>query len=909
MKIFKQKIKFLFILSLLITLPISIFFSIWTGKTLTTYFAFDHYKKPLTIEKGTRLYDIGIYEFIDLKNKWQSKFLNQKFEDVNLYLPSSSINKLTENLPKSGGNAVKSTMIIDQTVIPGKARFRGDNYFHWLLPNQSWRFKTSKKNLYEKVRKYNLIIAKSDGLIANHMSYKLAKELQLLAPHSNMVNLNVNNSSNSLKIMVEQIDESFLRNNGRMPNDIYKGDNIGSKFNLGISVPTMFNKASLWNKAAYNNHYHKENRKPLETLFQDLANDKHQLLDKKSFVNLMLYIDLTSSYHHDNQHNWILYYDNYYEKFYPIIWDSMGWQPSWMSKKSIHLIHSSELMKSLYRNYDFLKEKYLQLISFDLETRTNFLNTLDKEVKKVTEKVKRLQYTFTPHGKYRDIQKTLSALKNLQRRVIDRINYIDKELLSDANTSDYLYSDQLNGIRLSISGNKLITNIKLNVKNIDYLGDAYISYYVNNIKIKNKIKYTMNKKDSSIDLNVQLLAKTNEIVGKPYPGSKSIKFSNATYDIQIENLDNVDSVLLEYLSRKYNTLTVSQKDHIQPTSFDNQFNILSQPTEQIIEIWSGAKIFSGFTLIQNDITMKPGMHIIFDENSTLKVLGKVTAIGTKENPIVFEAKDNAKPWNAFALKDEKANGSVFKHCIFKDGSGDKGDLYEYTAMFSVHNVKDLLVEDCEFYDSKRTDDMVHVIYSDATFKNTKFVRSLSDALDVDISNLVVDNCEFIDSGNDSIDLMATNAVVINTKFTNSKDKGISIGEGSNLLAINNFIQGSEIGMQSKDTSQAYIYNTSFIKNKKAIDAYHKNWRYSKGGTIYLDKCVFEENIQNATVGKKSKVVINDSKIDTLDNFNTKSIKKKKITISNDKFISPILPMIETDIYTTLINDKAGYYGN
>jgi hypothetical protein len=268
------------------------------------------------------------------------------------------------------------------------------------------------------------------------------------------------------------------------------------------------------------------------------------------------------------------------------------------------------------------------------------------------------------------------------------------------------------------------------------------------------------------------------------------------------------------------------------------------------------------------------------------VLGKVTAIGTKEKPIIFEAKDATKPWGAFALKDSNANNSIFKYCIFKDGSGDKGDLYEYTAMFSVHNVKNLLVEDCEFYDSRKTDDMVHVIYSDATFKNTNFFRSLSDAIDVDISNVVVDNCEFVDSGNDSIDLMTSNAIVTNSKFIRSADKGISIGERSNLLAINNVIKNSEIGMQSKDMSKAYIYDTSFIGNKKAVDAYHKNWQYSEGGTIILDNTIFKDNIVNATVGKKSKVIINNSTIDTPDNFDARSIKKGKIVLSHENRIAP-----------------------
>lgn len=222
--------------------------------------------------------------------------------------------------------------------------------------------------------------------------------------------------------------------------------------------------------------------------------------------------------------------------------------------------------------------------------------------------------------------------------------------------------------------------------------------------------------------------------------------------------------------------------------------------------------------------------------------------------------------------------------IFKGGSGDKGDLYEYTGMLSIHNVKDVMIEDTAFYDSKISDDMVHVIYSEVKFKSSKFVRSLADALDVDIFNVIVDNCEFIDSGNDSIDLITTHAIVTNTTFHNSADKGISIGEDSNLLAVNNLIFASEIGMQSKDTSVAYIYNSSFIDNKKAIDAYHKNWWYSEGGTIYLDKIVLQGNETNATVGKKSQVIINDSQIDTSENFDTKSIRKKKITISNKDYI-------------------------
>jgi len=115
-------------------------------------------------------------------------------------------------------------------------------------------------------------------------------------------------------------------------------------------------------------------------------------------------------------------------------------------------------------------------------------------------------------------------------------------------------------------------------------------------------------------------------------------------------------------------------------------------------------------------------------------------------------------------------------------------------------------------------------------------------------------------------------------------------------------------MQSKDTSQAYIHNTSFIQNKTAVDAYHKNWRYSKGGSIFLENSLFEQNTHNATVGKKSKVIINNSQIDNTENLDAKSLQKRKIIISHNDFIEATL---DDDFFNKQflpINKKMkGYY--
>lgn len=898
------------ILSLVLTLPMSILFIMWIYNTTVSYLAMDKFIDSNKIVKGKRLSRIGEAEFLEIVESIRTSLGMQVKTDVNMFIQTKYLNDLNNDLPKSGFEKKKAFIMIDNQLVKGKARYRGDNYYHWLLPHKSWRFETSKKNLYEKVKKYNFIIPKSGGLLGNHLSYKLARSLDLLAPDSSMKTLSVNNKYNGLKLMVEQIDESFLRNNTRMPNDIYKGDNMGSTVKIGARISTVFDVPYIWDKASINNHYPKDSRVPLEKLFLDLNNRDNKLLDNKSFVNNMVFFDLTSSFHYDAQHNWMFYYDNYYEKFYPIIWDTMGWQKAWTDKKHVNIIHTSRLFESLYNDYDFLIEKYYVLYNFFNTKEKPFLKVIDEEIQKTQSKIDLAGYHYTAGGEIQNSSTVKDKMDEFRTRIIKRFKFVESSFFGDINQSNYAYAFNKNNIRLSISGNKLVNQVYISLNNKRVIKEVFIKYLQNGNIIKVKVPYKISN-GNSIVLDVNLLAQANQEIGKPFATSSYVQYDKATYDIEIEGVskNEVKSVALSCLVNNKKLFDIKKVFAIDSIEFKGQKNIIKEQKTNKLDIWSGNKSFSGLTIIKNDIIINKGTRIILDENATVKILGKVTAIGTKEKPIIFEAKDKTKPWNALVLKDTKANGSVFKHCIFKDGSGDKGDLYEYTAMFSVHNVKNLLVEDCEFYDSQRTDDMVHVIYSDATFKNTKFIRSLSDALDVDISNLLVDNCEFINSGNDSIDLMTTNAIVINSKFTNSADKGISIGEGSNLLAINNHIKGSEIGMQSKDTSKAYIYNTSFIENKKAIDAYHKNWRYSEGGTIYLDKCIFEKNTYNATVGKKSKVVINNSLIDTANNFEAKSMKKNKIIISDLEQIKPNLSKISTYKYINLINNEPGYYGN
>lgn len=881
-------------------MPVSALFSVWLYRSIELYFKHDE-TKTLGLNKGSRLYHIGVIEYQNIKDDIYSVMGFTGNADYKLFIKPQLLTELEDQSLLKSSTKKKAILFDKSSHYTGKVKYRGDNSYHWMYPQKSWRFDTSKNKLYNGVKKINFIIPKGHELLNNHLGYKLAKQLSLIAPDSKLVTMSVNNKFDGPKLMVEQIDESFLRKNGRMPNDIYKGDNMGSQRVIGATAD-IFKVPSVWNKAAYNNHYDKENRYPLEKLLGDVNDNIIDLFDIDQIARFSAFIDMTNSLHYDKVHNWIFYYDAYYERMYPLVWDPLAWWYTWDRKKEANIV-TAKLLDVLHRDYKFLYQKYEVINNFYTNERDGFDSIVNSEVENAERIIKEVGYTMRI-GQRHIINKndSLKELGDFKKRVNKRFDMVEGYFLGDVDSGDYKYSDIASGIRLSVSGSKLISKVIIKTKVLNGKSDINIEYYANG-KILNKgIESDLEVINGDIVINQKLLA--NAVI------AGNMQFEEATYDFIITNFNPADiiGVDLVFSNLKNERLSVKKVDHVKQKEFNGLFNII-EDSPKINKIkWSGTKTFKGFEELHSDVLIEKGTRLIFEKDAVVKLYGKVTALGTQEEPIIFKGIDKNNPWGSFVLKDEAANGSIFEYCQFSDGSGAKGKLYEYTAMLSIHNVKNVMFKNCLFKNSQVTDDMVHVVYSDVVFKDTQFINSLSDALDADISNIVVDSCEFINSGNDSIDLMTSNSVVINTKFKNSKDKGISIGEGSSLLAINNYLDSNEIGMQSKDTSKAYIYNTTFVNNKIAIDAYHKNWRYNEGGSIFIDNSRFNGNNVVATVGKKSNVVINNSEIDDVTNLSKRNIGKHKIVISKDGLIeSDLVGLIFEQHYSRIRPQTIGNY--
>ena len=276
------------------------------------------------------------------------------------------------------------------------------------------------------------------------------------------------------------------------------------------------------------------------------------------------------------------------------------------------------------------------------------------------------------------------------------------------------------------------------------------------------------------------------------------------------------------------------------------------------------KIYVNQNLVfTNPVKIQPGTQFLISEGSHIIFKNKVIAHGTTENPIIFKRdKDIKNPWGSVGLIGQETANSELFNIIIDGGSGGNYNQINFTSMFSLHNTRDIDLNNLKLINHSKYDDMMHVIYCDnITINNAEFVNAPADALDVDIStNVMIVNSKFINSNNDGIDFMETEALVDSTVIFGSKDKGLSIGESSDILIYNSLLEKNNIALAIKDKSDAKVLHVNFKDNKTQISAYGKNWQYGGGGSAYIYRSYFAAEKNLLEVSKDSDLEINDTSI-------------------------------------------------
>ncbi|NOR54969.1 MAG: hypothetical protein GQ531_02055 [Sulfurovum sp.] len=834
-------------ISMLIALLIILTMTFYSVLALNSFYTYKKIVNPtleLTLDR---------FHFF-LKNELKKEYINittpkalnddeSPLKTFRITVKQTDIDGLSEDLPISGKDhyvdAYMSASDKKDAIYKVKMRYRGDNTFHWMYAQKSLRLKLAKNDVYNMAKSFNLINPPMFLQIRDMISYQIASDLGLITPEYYPVRVFINGAYMGTYIYLSQVDESLLRKHKLMPGSIYYGE--AAPINENGIFDLCFNE-KYWQKKAARNAEQKENRDDIQ-YFIEATNDMNhmQFFD---FVNTMInkekyfsYIALdrfTGSPHHDFGHNLKLYFDPYKGKFEPIEWDIRFWTDSELKDESLYQfilkasenpIFDAEIDRILYK---MLNEYPISLLE---KKYSSILNKVEKDVKA---------------DMYKDTATWLPKLFSNPPWYSLAFSFDD---LTDQFHNDIKKIDK----RLS-NLHKIINNTKIKY----YLEKNHIYFEVSgNSPIKLIFPREYNLTVFKIFREEEYKVNNNEIL---YPGKELIQNGQTKYPIAFHGRDKVGSANLvyEFVINKQELIDsfVTHIRYINDITGKNvipeKSNINFKQNHTIIHPWiftkpAQNKIFEGpihvnKTIVFNKNTtviIKPNTTFIMDENTSIYFYGKVSAIGTKEKPIKFIAKDPNKPWGLVAVQGKAASGSKFEYCEFKNGSIDTRNLIHYTSPFNIHDVDWFEVRHCKIARNHVGDDAMHIAYAKGIVDSCEFTNARSDGLDIDISDVNITNNIFYKSGNDGLDIMTTTMNASNNVFIDMGDKGISVGEWSEANITDSFFLRTLIGTEIKDKSHVVANNLIYVDSKaKAINLYNKNKRYDTGGfldakTIYM----------------------------------------------------------------------------
>jgi hypothetical protein len=800
---------------------------------------------------------------------------------VNLYISKKSQSSLMSDLPNSVKEWQKSYYLYpDGSLRKIKIRHRGDNPFNWFFEKKSWRIKTSKKRLLGNRRSINLVSPQEGDFVSEYMGYWIGRQVGVLSSPARIVETFINDKPNGVYLEIDRLDESFLRNAGFMPVNLYKGEQYNSERAFQLDND-LFNNPTLWTKSAISNARPKDDFGDLSKFFSLIRNAETSIEDFRELLKIAplsvwgrfaAFQILLQSWGNSSEHNMRLVADNWRGMVYPVTHDTVA---NFASSDRFILDSGSHPLLSFYsQNSEFLLKKYeilheqLREKKLFKKTKTHLAELFPKLLISLSRDGNRHQLALNAGGEGHSYIST-DNIESQWRQILESTakleSWLKNELEADPDVS---WKPISNGIELVVGGTSPVGSLSFAVKT-GKISDARALFW----------DADENGKISTGDLSLPTTVLDNKIVVKAkflanrvrfIDASKS--FSDATkgsFEIRPTRFRllgikgaNIKTVFAANALTKKTSLVI--KDD-RPGATPGRWNwpVVKAPILKP-EIWSGEIAVSRTRVLDHPVQINAGTKLKLSPGVSLIFRNKLEVLGTGTQPVLIYPAIDDKPWGTVALQGQGTAHSRIKNLKAVSGSGAMVNGINYTAMISVHDSADVLIDGIDLRTNHTVDDMLHVVYSkNVRMQNFILKDALSDAIDIDISEIKILNGKISNSGNDGIDLMSSGVLIQNVIIDNSGDKGISVGEKSNALVYSSVLKNNKIGVESKDASQLRILQSELVGNKLQVSAYRKNWRYGRGGFVSLNKSVVIGSNDSVKIDKKSQVLIFDSMLNPL----------------------------------------------
>ena len=268
---------------------------------------------------------------------------NTKLPVIDLSVSKKISKALDAKLPQSGTVQQSGASIsFGGQTFPAEVRYSGISINHWGMPWKSWGIKIAG-GAFDGMQNFTLMMPRADTQFENWLGNVMARRLGgILTPESEFIHFRLNGKLNGVRLLTEPVGVNFPVRRKLPPGKLFGGDITTAQIYGGVRRERLFSEKAGWEVTSpFPEDQGSDDITKLIDVVQRLKNpydfyyNLAEVMEVDSLVRYMALLEMVSSVHIDETHNWKLYLNPETKRFSPVIWNSVAYY--WKNTKSIDL--------------------------------------------------------------------------------------------------------------------------------------------------------------------------------------------------------------------------------------------------------------------------------------------------------------------------------------------------------------------------------------------------------------------------------------------------------------------------------------------------------------------------------------------------------------------------------------------
>jgi hypothetical protein len=656
-------------------------------------------------------------------------------------------------------------------------RLKGDFPDHWLgTKRQSLRIKIKNDKNILGFSRFSIHKTRSRQHPYDHAFQSMIIDTGNLGVIHKFAHIFVNGVNWGIMDMEEHISKEFLEKQNRKESPVVRFSNE-EKWRYEIVSKNPYNNYKLSDASLFLKLYNTKtlknlhNRKVYSYISKNMLSNNENIYDINSFSKALIMSLVWNNTHPLIDPNSKYYFNPYTLKLEPIATDQGRWFKLQDSTNEI-------ILNDKYSNI-LLSQHFLKNLPINLEKVRKTISSINKD----------LSY---PQSLFPvDKKKSTKIIENNMKKILNNIEY-------------YLVNPTIIPTTITRKNRPDINSTTLPTKQqaSEFKKHLHVKHYTNgNLELYNLLP------DNVVVRGIFFNGKAftdKEIVVPSYLSRSDPTIIETHFKGINDNMFIVKTQYQGFDRTVKNDITLTSDGIKNPLLLNttHEFDFINKLEGKRYEIKQGNWTVDKPIIVEGDLYMLPGVNLQFSKDSYLIIKGSLTALGSKERPIVLKSVSDS--WKGIYVLNA-VNKSQLKNVKISHIAALEDELLKLTGGITFYKA-DVDFENVGISNVK-AEDAINIVESSFSLNSVIINNTFSDGLDSDFSKGKIFYSEFSNIGGDALDFSGSYASIDKTKVTNVKDKAVSSGENSTLTVENSNFKNIGVGVASKDGSSVTMSNS------------------------------------------------------------------------------------------------------